>query len=119
MPIPKSKSEMKGMKKEEVIFHCLELQQFIKLMDYHGVNRLVQETGKLKEDFVDLQVENLKNEKENEKLKEENQKLTKKLKNIKEWIELSKDEKGLLNSYDLRAIESRLDTDSDSDYEED
>jgi len=46
---------------------------------------------------------------------------SKKLENIKEWLELSRDEKGWINSYDLRSIESRLDTDSDSDsdYEED
>tara|TARA_R100000951_G_scaffold102094_1_gene94036 strand:- start:922 stop:1170 length:249 start_codon:yes stop_codon:yes gene_type:complete len=48
-------------------------------------------------------------------LETQNKELTKKLEKIKEWIELSKDENGLINSYDLRAIQSRLDNDSEED----
>ena len=48
-------------------------------------------------------------------LEKEIKQLTKKLEKIKEWLELFKDENGWIISYDLRAIQSRLDNDSEED----
>ena len=49
MPIPKiTKTEARKMKKEDLIFHCFQLQQFIEVFDF---DKMIKENEKLKESY--------------------------------------------------------------------
>jgi len=86
MPIPKiTKTEARKMKKEDLIFHCFHLQQFIELFDF---GKLIKENEEVKEEY-EIYKDNAETLKkilyeENRELKKENKKLYDKVKSL-EW----------------------------------